>query len=299
MPIYQAYSLRIESDIVLPGLPESFGEPDMLIRRQKIDGEGSSSPKPRIFKKVADGFLLIWPQYAKFLIRGGNQILADPNDDCDPNLFIHMLIGPVLNVLLLQRGFSVFHASTIALGGSSISFLARKGHGKSTQAAAFLKRDALLISDDVLAMRYQEERAFALPGLSHIKLWPESMEIVGEAPEDHPKVMNEMDKRSISIPEVSSSRSIPIKALYVLQFGRMIRIQSLNQKEALKQILPHWYGALFQGELLPLLGLDRHFNECIKIIETVPIYLLERPPLLDQLEDVCRSIECHLSEINS
>jgi len=125
------------------------------------------------------------------------------------------------------------------------------------------------------------------------------MEIVGEAPEDHPKVMNEIDKRSISIPEVSSSRSIPIKALYVLQFCRLIRIQSLNQTEALKQILPHWYGALFQGELLPLLGLDRHFNECIKIIETVPIYLLERPPLLDQLEDVCRSIECHLSEINS
>lgn len=298
MLMYQAYGLRIESDIVLPGLPEAFGKPNVTIRMRKIDSEVSSLQEPRIFKKVADGYLLIWPQYAKFLIREGNQILADPNDDCDSNLFIHLLIGPVLNVLLLQRGYSVFHASTVALHGSSIGFLARKGHGKSTQAAAFIKRGALLISDDVLAVHYLEERSFALPGLSYMKLWPESMEIVGEAPENHPKVMSEMDKRSISITIASPSKPIPLKALYVLQFGNMIRIQPLNQKDALKQILPHWYGALFQGELLPLFGLDRHFNESLKIIKKVPIYLLERPPLLDQLEDVCRSIERHLSEIS-
>lgn len=300
MQLYKAYDLNILSDILISDLPPGHGDPDVIIRNHKIDMDGELSiSEQRTFKKIGDNFFLAWPKYAKFSLRDGKEILADSNPDCDPNLFTHLLLGPILSVLLLQRGISVFHASALALGEVCVGFLAAKGHGKSTQAAALIKRGAKLVSDDVLAISYQEKRPWALPGIPHMKLWPEVMEIIGEAPDDHPRVTEDMLKRSVTAPGLCYSGRIPIRALYVLQFGYSLEILPLNKKEALRLILPHWYGALFKGDLLPLLGLHRHFNECVSIIESVPIYLLKRPVSLDLLEDVCQAVECHISENKS
>lgn len=67
-----------------------------------------------------------------------------------------------------------------------------------------------------------------------------------------------------------------------------------RDKDALLYILPHWYGAMSSGELLRVFGLGTHFRECVRLVNRVPVYLLERPPSVDMLPDVAQAVEKHI-----
>lgn len=291
---YYAYGLNIQSEIHFPELPPACGAVDVTIHFAGLPEPWDDLARgERFFRRSGGGVLLSWPRFARFLVRGGNEIICElAPGSSDDSVIRHLLMGPVLSILNYQRGVAIFHASAVALPAGGAAFMANAGHGKSTQAAAMVKRGFPLITDDLLLLKVAQQQVDVMPGVPYLKLWPPSLEMIGEDPASLPQVKINLEKRTLSMGSAFVSSPVPLKAVFILDLGESLEIRPLQKKEALRRIMPHWYGVLFQGELLPVLGLERHFIDCTAIVDRIPVYLLKRPVSLDLLPEICQAVEC-------
>jgi hypothetical protein len=115
------------------------------------------------------------PGIGTFLVRDGREILVDPDPDAGDALLQLALLGPVLAALLQQRGDLVLHASAVEIDGAAVGFLGGRGAGKSTMAAALLRRGYPLLTDDILAVSLEDGSPRVLPGFPQLKLWPDAV----------------------------------------------------------------------------------------------------------------------------
>ena len=75
-----------------------------------------------------------------------------------------LLIGQALPIASALRGFEVFHASAVAVGGEAVAFVAPSGVGKTSLALHMVLAGARLLADDVLALRATGEEVLAYAG---------------------------------------------------------------------------------------------------------------------------------------
>ncbi len=294
---YTLYGLSIQSDIVFHDLmPANYeGEVQVFVRYGKIaEIRASDVQAERVFRQTPAGILLTWRDYGSFLISQGCNVLVQPALGAQESVISHLLIGPVFSVLTFQRSMAIFHASAVALSAGSVAFMAAKGYGKSTQAAAFLQRGGSLVTDDLLVLQVAKDLVWAAPGVPFLKLWPEAITHLGSDPATHPLVKDNMLKRTTNQSAVFVTQPTALRAVFLLDHGLEMEIKQLSKHEALRNILPHWYGALFDGDLLPILGIERQFLDCTTLVERVPTYRLKRPVALDGLSAICQAIECVL-----
>ena len=292
---YRAYDLSIHSTLPLPELVPGKAEADVVVRFGETPppqrGMGEAS---RLVSGTAQEVHLCWKDVGTFLVRNGREIVVDPApgvEECVLRLFI---LGSALGVLLLQRGLTVFHASVVTLSSASVAFLGQKGNGKSTVAAALHTRGHTLVADDIMALSDDGRSLIARPGFPLLKLWPASVEAIGEDPESLPLLRPESEKRAHRISRGFAENPTPLRGVYVLDSSHEIEIVPLKPREALMRVLPHWYGAMFSGELLDTFGLGSHLHECARLVNSVPVYLLRAPTSLDTLPDVAQAVERHV-----
>ena len=77
----------------------------------------------------------------------------------------------------------------------------------------------------------------------------------------------------------------------VQRVGERREIRTLDPRDAMGALIPHWYGARFGEELLRSLGLATHFEQCADLARNVPVRVLERTDSLEALPDVARLVE--------
>ena len=133
--------LRIVSDLSLPGVvhcsDQISGGDEIVIRRARIPDSLSSVdvtfPDGQCNQKE---LLLNIPDVARYLVRGGNEILVDQVHTSKLGDVRAYLLGTVFGVLCHQRGITPFHASAIEVADDCIAFAGDTGVGKSTLVAA-------------------------------------------------------------------------------------------------------------------------------------------------------------------
>jgi hypothetical protein len=292
---YYAYGLGIHSALPLPELVSTEARPDIVVHFGKAERPQTEiGGAARLVWGTAQEVHLVWRDVGAFVVRDGREIVVDPLPGVEERVLRLAILGPSLGVLLLQRGLPVFHASVVGLSSGAVAFLAPKGHGKSTMAAALHMRGHDLVADDIMVVDSDRDQLMARPGFPQFKLWPESAQAIGQDPESLPIVYPGLEKRARRLSNGFSQEPQPLQSIYVLGIGEEIEIVPLPPKDALLHILPHWYGAMFDGELLRVFGLGNHFRECTRLVDRVPIYLLKRPPSLDMLPDVAGAVEKHV-----
>jgi hypothetical protein len=89
--------------------------------------------------------------------------------------FRAILLGPVLSLVLEQRGLLALHGSAVDLDGSGVAFLAPKLHGKSTLALALALSGGRLITDDLVAVDLDNPN-LVRPGAHGVRLFGDSVE---------------------------------------------------------------------------------------------------------------------------
>lgn len=147
---YDAYGLRIASDVPLsPLLPvaEGDGAPDLRLAIGIPGGERTASDAE---------FGL--PGDVRVLARGGREAFVDAGPDAGSTLLAELLAGPVLAVLMEQRGAFVLHASAVVHDDGVIAFTAVSGGGKSTTAGFFAARGHVVVTDDLLPLSIDGRR---------------------------------------------------------------------------------------------------------------------------------------------
>lgn len=299
---YAAHGLTIESPIFLPDLLESDNLPDVKIVFGKLDedflaenlGKVRKSARPGFQSRVSpNGVLLDWEFVGKVLIRNGSEVIIEPQteilEDLQP-----FLTGPVLAILLHQRGNLVLHGSAVNSHGA-IAFLGAKGFGKSTLAASMQVRGHQLITDDILPVSFQGNQANTFPGYPKIKLFPDSVEAVGEVPEHLPLIHRWVTKRAFQCAENFRAASVRLNGIYILSYGDETAIKQLDMQTAFIEITRNSHLASY----LEALDCRReHFEQCQKLVQTVPVFVLQRMPELESLPEVCALLENHSSEIS-
>ena len=235
---------------------------------------------------VGEDVYLHWRGVGSFLVREGRLVTVDPAPGADQDTLRCYVGGPVLAVLLHQRGRLVLHASGVALDGCAVAFLGGSGWGKSTLAGLLHRRGHRFLTDDVLAVDVEHGRAVA-PGLPELKLWPDTATALGHDPDAMPRLHPREQKRARRLKRGFGHRPVPLDRLYVLAEGEGPAIEPLSPREALVELLRHSYGA----RTLQAIRTAEHFRQCARVAAEMPVARLRFPRSFALLDRVARMIE--------
>jgi hypothetical protein len=249
--------------------------------------------KRGLVRTTGEEVSFFWEDAGAFLVRGGREVIVDPKPGADERVLRACVLGPVLGALLHQRGLLALHASTVAVAGEAIAFVGEKGMGKSTLAAALCARGHRLVADDITAVWFDEEdRPITYPGYPQLKLWPQAVAYLGDAPESLPRLEPGLEKRARPAASAFSTAPIPLKRVYVLDEGEGVKIETLSPQEALIELIQHSYGR----RLLQTVRASSHFVQCTSVVRSVPVCSLRRPYRLSTLPKLSRMVEQDLAQ---
>jgi hypothetical protein len=201
-----------------------------------------------------------------------------------------VLLGPgFASVLHLRRAF-VLHASVVKVGGGAVLIMGASGAGKSTTAAALVRRGFPLISDDVAVLESSGASHAVHLGHAYLRIYQNSAVAAGW-PAGLPRLFHHPifdEKRYVDLADETSDTKptpTPIRAIYVLKRHEAKRngssIQPLRPREALQHLLANVYCSRFLD--------DEGRRECLRrgvaLVNSVPIRIID--------------VQCDLAEIGS
>jgi hypothetical protein len=293
---YEAYGLIIHSELILPELiPSVESSPDVVIRIGSLNSSiANVSDDGTHFVLTPQLSWLYWEAVGTFRIRGGREIVIDPIPETTEEIIRLPLLGTVIAVLLHQRGDLVLHGSAVAIQDHAVVFVGNKGKGKSTMAAALYRRGYPLIADDVVAIRFDidDQKPYLSPGFPQMKLWPESAKQLGSSFADFSPIYPDADKLACRAEKQFITASSPLRRIYVLEQDETPSIRPLPHQAAFIELIRHSYLARFGNDLTRLQeATERHFMQCMQLVNHVDICQLKRRLSLDELPDVARMIE--------
>jgi hypothetical protein len=188
------YGLGIVTNRLIPGVPAStvasedvhisFGSlPAWLHEVEATQSETSyvaeyksacGEPALRVFR-LLDGqyYRFHYADQTQFVMdQGGTRVWAAWPAPLTLEDTATYLLGPVMGFVMLLRGIVCLHASAIAIGDEAIALVGPGGSGKSTTAAAFLKRGYRVLAEDVVTLDDRGDHFLVRPGYPLIRLWP-------------------------------------------------------------------------------------------------------------------------------
>lgn len=285
---YYAYGLVIRSDITLSA---------QTIRQQQSDVQIKLSNLDHIHKKTitnkSNQILGRLPGVGKFLIRHGKEILIDQEPNIDAKILSPCILGSAMSVLLQQRGFLVLHASCVVINNSAVAFLGNSGEGKSTICSAFHTCGHKILTDDVMAVRIEQDGIWVVPSIPEIKLRSDSAALMnyreGTLSPIHPltkKVVHQIQSGFLTQP-------VPLKQIYVLAKGEQNQIQPLSSQNAFIELVRHTRAV----KTLRSQALEQaHFQKCVTLAQNVNISKLFRKFTLSDIFNVVELVEKHLQK---
>ena len=286
MHSYTICGFTVNSELCFPELkpietsPDK-SSPDIVIRIrnfEKLDLPSTNTTSSFTLKSMI----------GKIFLSKGCEIMIEPAEDIEDSISRNLILGSVLACLLRQRGLLVFHGSAVKINKVAVAFLGHSGWGKSTLASAFHKQGYGMITDDVMAVNMATGLPIALPSFPKTKLCEDAAIAMEHDVEQLSKVHSSSHKYVKCISEGFAETPLPLKRIYILAVGEEHKIEPINGRNALMELLKHSHGT----NLLELSELaTSNFNQCQKLLEHISIYRLVRPRSLSQLTESIRLVE--------
>lgn len=165
--------------------------------------------------------------------------------------------------------------------------------GKSTTAGAFYRAGHQTVSDDSAALAFNAARSRyeVLPAFPQLKLWPESAAQVVEDPDQLRPLHSRVDKKSYSPEGSFPTDPLPLRGLFVLDWGEQTTVSGLRNAEAFLHVVGHSFTHRYAHA--PLSELPELFNRCRRLVESVAVYRLVRRKRLQELDAIVKAVFQH------
>ncbi|MCK9372320.1 MAG: hypothetical protein M0P91_03925 [Sulfuricurvum sp.] len=259
MFLYQIFQLSITAPFECPELLEGDAQsaffPKITVRYGKVPDhlEAPLNAGP-IFEATNDMFLLKIQEVGNYLIRNGNEIIIDPLPDVPEQELRLFLLGSAIGALMNQRGYLLIHASAIATPKGAILFTGPSGVGKSTTIQGFIERGYQKMSDDAIALYYDEssKKVMILPSYPNAKLWQKSADILGKNTDNLPRIRPTFDKFYLSTKEYFCNTPLELAAVYQIVPTRLavdIELEEVNSMEKLQILFRNVYRKVYAENL--------------------------------------------------
>ena len=290
---YTAYSLEIQSELMLRPLVINpiVAAADVSIRFGQLPAEGlSDAVITGLYYQVKPGaFLLHVPHVSKFLVTDGKEIIVEPAPNMDEHSLAAFLLGPCIAALLMQRDLFVLQGTVLkAEDKQGIAIIGRSGTGKSTLAAAFLRKGYFLLSEDICAINTQME---VMPGFPQLSLWFHSVWSRCKKAPWFKRIRPGIEKYAIPLTHKFYANPLPLKTMFIINPSKQhhkIQATHLLGGNKIKYLQKHVYNESyvsgFKKEAL-------YFNYCANLASQVDVILIDRPVEGCPVKDVVRFIE--------
>lgn len=156
---------------------------------------------------------------AQFVIRpSALEIVVIPLDDqLSVNTIDHLLVDQIWPRLVAHNGQLVIHASAAANKDGAIMAVGQSGRGKSTLAASLHQRGLSLLGDDAIVISQQSGMSHCRAVYQSLRLFPDSIASVFDAPVTQSEVAAYTAKRNIRLDGTAEDTfSHPIRAIFFL-----------------------------------------------------------------------------------
>lgn len=299
---YQAYGLSIQSALpipeLVPGDPEGESS-DVVVRYGTLAPPQPERMQTNYFIDArAEGVYYFIKEIGGVLVRAGREIIIDPLPGSVEKGFRFLVSGIAMGLLLHQRGVLTLHASAVSIAGEVAAFIGWKGMGKSTTAAALHARGHPVITDDLLVLEFERDRASVLPGFPSLKLWPEAVTAAfGDNPEGLPRVHPDATKRARSVRTQFPRDRQPLKCIYVLAYadeGTPTEIDAIAVRDAYIELIRHSFALRLLGEQG---STAVHAQQCARLVRRIPVRRLKRAHNLDEVSQIARRVEADVLEM--
>ncbi len=277
MYIYSAFNLCINSEIRLPEILPSQGEPDVIIRLGNLKDLSYENING---KDRALGYI---EGVGKFLICEGREIIVYPLTEQDISIVRPTILGSAMAALLRQLGLLVLHASCVNINGQAVAFMGQSGAGKSTLADAFHCQGYPVLTDDVMAVNITSQKPKALPAYPQLKLWQPTVDALGNNQKQLSPICVGSKKFSYKFQDGFQITSLPLKHIYILAHGDEHSIQSASKQMAFAALVRHTreMELLKSPEMVKL-----HMQQCAALFQEVEFSYLVRRPGLEELSKI-------------
>lgn len=206
------------------------------------------------------------------------------------------LLGMVLAFWLERRGTLTLHASVAVLEGAAVGFLGSSGGGKTSTLLACLARGHALLTDDLLAVRQEEDHVRAERGYPALRLLPEQVaRFVGD---DHalPLLHPAFEKRRVLVGNGGFGRfadgAAPLRRLYLPERGpathASVVIEPLRADEAVVTLLRQ---SFLPREVQRFGWQARRLAEMPALVRHLSVARLRYPAGFDRLAEVIAAVE--------
>jgi hypothetical protein len=286
--LHSAFALTIASEVPLIELPPGDGTADVEVTIGRVDDVEASSDGWTVIAAPDDvrGWI---PGGGAFHVRNGREIVIAPAPDHDPRALRLGIVGPLLGVILTQRGRFVLHASTVAIDGKAVAFFGPSGRGKSTLTAAFARAGYPLVADDITLIEVtNEQQPFVQPGFPRVKLWPDSAAALEHDVDNLPLIHPERSKRSLQLNDAFRADPLPLARCYLLDDGNEESSTEIPPKEMLMTLI----GSTYQAQWLHETGASGpNLLHCAALARSGVVRRLRRRRTFEALPDVIRFVE--------
>lgn len=295
---YQAFGLRIHSEINFPNLPlaDSPDLPEVYIQVGNLPAAlpGAPAETQRYFQAVQGKLLVRIKDVGRMLIENGQRITFEPLPGAEAVNIRLALSNLGLSAILHQRGALALHASAVATPGGAVLFCGPRQAGKSTLAAGLHQSGWPLVCDDKAALHLDNGRVMVIPSFPELRLWRDAiqqLDFSGARAEKTPS----MEKYNLGLAQGFHDSPLPLRAIYLLRPALVenIHITPLYGMSKFQIIKRNTY----TNQFLKDLGLlPAHFGLASAVAGQVEMALVTRPNQVNQLEKLIAIIDARLRE---
>lgn len=313
MFIYKAFGLEIASEIELPGMIGNRlwgGDPDVRIILGEVDQSlvTGAEVEGANYLVSGDDVYLWWDDIGKVRISRGELVTVEPVSDLestDELNLIPFILGPVMALMLHQRGFLVLHGSAVNVSHgtvqsndlpSAVAFLGHRGNGKSTTAIHLYVEGYPLVADDILAIKFNPEgKPVVYPGYPHVRLSDEAYHQVRDRTDILTPIRTLAGKVFCDASYQFSPEPVHLERIYVIEKipkdeGGSTGISVLKSQENLIDLIRHSVAnRIFQHTTQ-----QENLLNCARLVNNVQVKRLELVHSFEDIQDLVSAIEADL-----
>lgn len=295
---YKAFNLHFITPFECPELIEIHEDNDL----EKVRIEFGKTPEnldttlneTPTFQSNNEEILLQLKTVGNYYIAHGNKIIIEKKDETISNDSIRLyLFGSAIGALLFQKGYLVLHASAIKTSKGAVLFCGNSGAGKSTTVQEFIKRGYDKLSDDTIALYYdeKEKKIMCIPSYPQSKLWQQSLDILDYKNDNLKQVNEEIEKYVYSTKDsFCKEKAISLYSIFVLSTHQKNEVKILDVNGMNKFIVVK--NQTYRKRFIEKLDLNKNYLKLLTITANQSLVKqLLRPSTSNSLKEIADKIE--------
>jgi hypothetical protein len=162
-------------------------------------------------------------------------------------------------------------------------------------AAWLTNQGYALVSDDLTRFDIPVQgQPTIYPSAPRLKLWHDALNALEWNSEELERDHFRADKFHLSLAEDGRQRPLPLRAIYLLEWGEWCVIR-LSGGAAVRRFVS---AATYRGALLEPMGkLGAYWRQCLELVRRVPVWELKRPRDLAAMDQTVDALTGHWDSI--